>query len=253
MLAAWNDYLAHDNHGRGVVLIGHSQGAYILKHLVQTVIDRSAAQRRLLVSAILLGGQVLAANGPADKGDFAHVPACASPSATGCVIAYSSFGQLPPKNASFGRDPSPATHVLCVNPAAPGSTAATPVTPLFPSSLLRLAGARLGGQMSPVSTPWVAYPGLYTVQCKRVGSASWLQVTRTHLARRSPPGDTPLLRRRLRAARHRREHRARRARAGGRRAGPRLRAATLSCARTGRRMRYPVPATRERGTRESHL
>ncbi len=190
VLAAWRDYLAHSNHGRGVVLIGHSQGAYILKHLVQTVIDRSAAQRRLLVSAILLGGQVLAANGPADKGDFNHVPACASPSATGCVIAYSSFGQLPPKNASFGRDPSAATHVLCVNPAAPGSTAAIPVTPLFPASLLRLAGARLGEQVSPVSTPWVAYPGLYTVQCKRSGSASWLQVTRTH-----PRGDPrPLVR-----------------------------------------------------------
>ncbi len=67
MLAAWRDYLAHDNHGRGVVLIGHSQGAYVLRHLVKTVIDRSPAQRRLLVSAILLGGQVLEANGPGDR------------------------------------------------------------------------------------------------------------------------------------------------------------------------------------------
>ena len=30
---AWQDYLAHYNHGRGVVLIGHSQGAYVLKQL----------------------------------------------------------------------------------------------------------------------------------------------------------------------------------------------------------------------------
>ncbi len=28
--AAWNDYLARDNKGRGVVLIGHSQGSLIL-------------------------------------------------------------------------------------------------------------------------------------------------------------------------------------------------------------------------------
>ena len=42
--AAWRDYLAHDNHGRGVVLIGHSQGAYVLKHLVKTVIDRDPAR-----------------------------------------------------------------------------------------------------------------------------------------------------------------------------------------------------------------
>ena len=78
LLAAWRDYLAHDNHGRGVVLIGHSQGAYILKHLVATEIDRSAAERRLLVSAILLGGQVLAGNSPGERGDFAHIPPCAS-------------------------------------------------------------------------------------------------------------------------------------------------------------------------------
>src|SRR5262249_7257471 len=79
VLAAWRDYLAHYNRGRGVVLIGHSQGAYVLKHLVTTVIDRSAAERRLLVSAILLGGQVHAANSDGGRtGDFAHVPACAS-------------------------------------------------------------------------------------------------------------------------------------------------------------------------------
>src|SRR5689334_2682343 len=29
VLAAWDDYMAHDNQGRGVVLIGHSQGAGI--------------------------------------------------------------------------------------------------------------------------------------------------------------------------------------------------------------------------------
>ncbi len=143
MLAAWRDYLAHDNHGRGVVLIGHSQGAYILKHLVKTVIDRSPAERRLLVSAILLGGQVLAANGPADSGDFAHVPPCSSPSATGCAIAYSSFDRKPPRGAMFGRDASTATHVLCVNPANPGSAAAEPVTPLYPTALMTVR-RRLG-------------------------------------------------------------------------------------------------------------
>jgi hypothetical protein len=190
VLRAWNDYLAHDNHGRGVVLIGHSQGAYILKHLVKTVVDRSLAERRLLVSAILLGGQVLGGNTPADTGDFTNVRPCSSVSDTGCVIAYSSFGQTPPAHARFGRDASHTTHVLCVNPASPGSNASTAVTPLFPSALLQLAGSRLGVTVKPVSTPWVAYPGLYTVQCRRSGTASWLQVTSTHVA-----GDTrPLVR-----------------------------------------------------------
>ena len=32
--------------------------------------------------------------------------------------------------------------------------------------------------MTPkASTPWVAYPGLYTAQCESAGGATWLQVT----------------------------------------------------------------------------
>jgi hypothetical protein len=173
VLAAWRDYLAHWNHGRGVVLIGHSQGAYVLKHLVSTVIDHSASQRRLLVSAILLGGQVHAGK----RGDFKHVPSCASQAATGCVIAYSSFDRKPPVDAMFGRTRIPGTHIVCVNPALPGSTATRPVTPLFLTTVLEFTGAAVDA-----STPWVAYPGLYTARCERSGTASWLQITRTHVA-----------------------------------------------------------------------
>lgn len=189
VLAAWRDYLAHWNHSRGVVLIGHSQGAYVLKHLVTTVIDRSPAQRRLLVSAILLGGQVHAANGSGGRaGDFAHVPPCASRTSTGCVIAYSSFDRMPPVGAMFGRSRIPGTHVVCVNPALPGSSATKPVMPLFPATVLRFTGAKVD-----VTTPWVAYPGLYTARCERSGNASWLQITRTNLAGDKRPAVRPTL------------------------------------------------------------
>ena len=182
VLAAWRDYLAHYNHGRGVVLIGHSQGAYVLKHLVASVIDRSPTQRRLLVSAILLGGQVHAANTPDGHGDFTSTPPCRSTTVTSCVIAYSSFGQVPPRGAMFGRSRIPGTHIVCVNPAAPGSAAAEPVTPLLPAAIARFVG---GGAQTDVKTPWVSYPGLYTARCEQSGNASWLQITRTNL-----PGDT---------------------------------------------------------------
>jgi hypothetical protein len=39
LLASSKDYLAHDNHGRGVVLIGHSQGAALLIPLIRHEID----------------------------------------------------------------------------------------------------------------------------------------------------------------------------------------------------------------------
>ncbi|GAC1438586.1 MAG: hypothetical protein NVSMB51_14760 [Solirubrobacteraceae bacterium] len=32
---AFRDYLKHDNHGRGIVLIGHSQGAFLLRGLIK--------------------------------------------------------------------------------------------------------------------------------------------------------------------------------------------------------------------------
>jgi hypothetical protein len=68
-----------------------------------------------------------------------------------------------------------------VNPAVPGSSAVEPVTPLFPTTVLRF----LGAVHTQATTPWISYPDLYTAQCERSGTASWLQITRTHV-----PGDT---------------------------------------------------------------
>jgi hypothetical protein len=54
---AWRYYLEHDNNGRGFVLVGHSQGAFILAELVRQEIDGKPAQRRL-ISAMLLGTNI---------------------------------------------------------------------------------------------------------------------------------------------------------------------------------------------------
>ena len=43
LLAGWRDYLAHDNHGRPFVLIGHSQGAAMLIRLIRSQIDANPA------------------------------------------------------------------------------------------------------------------------------------------------------------------------------------------------------------------
>jgi hypothetical protein len=60
---AWRDYLKHDNKGRGVVFIGHSQGSFVLRQLIANEVDRKASVRKRLVSAILLGGNVLVKKG----------------------------------------------------------------------------------------------------------------------------------------------------------------------------------------------
>jgi hypothetical protein len=58
LLAAFRNYLAHYNHGRGIVFIGHSQGASMLIGLLQQEVDPNPAVRRLLVSALIMGGNV---------------------------------------------------------------------------------------------------------------------------------------------------------------------------------------------------
>ena len=107
VLGAWTEYMHRYNRGRGVVLIGHSQGALMLINLIKQEFDSNAAMRKQLVSAILLGGNVLIPEGKLEGGSFNNVPACTAATDTGCVIAYSSFAKEPPANSFFGRPDSP--------------------------------------------------------------------------------------------------------------------------------------------------
>ncbi|HXQ18690.1 MAG TPA: DUF3089 domain-containing protein [Acidimicrobiales bacterium] len=179
--SAFLDYLAHDNHGRGIVFLGHSQGASILIRLLATQVDPKPAVRRLLVSALLMGGDVTVPTGGIVGGDFQHIPACTSSTETGCVVAYSSFDRPPPADSVFarvgvgvdplyGQRPDPSLQVLCVNPAAPGGGPAD-LAPYFP--------------YGPAAVPWITYPDLYRAQCMSAGGATWLQVSSI-----AGPGDT---------------------------------------------------------------
>jgi hypothetical protein len=172
--AAWRDYLAHDNHGRGVVLIGHSQGSGMLTRLIAREIDGRRSVRRRLVSALLLGGNVLGPAGRDVGGSFQHVPACRSRTQTGCVVAYSSFLGTPPDPSLFARGPRSGfealfgtgargrdLRTLCVNPADPGGTRETELRAFFHQG---------------THTPWVTYPGRYRGRCATSGGASWLEI-----------------------------------------------------------------------------
>jgi predicted alpha/beta hydrolase family esterase len=111
ILAAWRSYLAHDNHGRGVVLVGHSQGAMLLKRLIAEQIDGRPAQR-LLVAAYLAGNDALSTR------SFASIGPCGSATQTGCVVAWSSYRDGYAGDRVFGGAPGSA-QPICVNPAAP--------------------------------------------------------------------------------------------------------------------------------------
>ncbi|HEX7051200.1 MAG TPA: DUF3089 domain-containing protein [Longimicrobiales bacterium] len=121
--AAWHYYLAHDNGGRGVVLIGHSQGTSVLTELIRSEIEGTPVQSRI-VSALLLGavGGILVPHGRDVGGTFAHMPLCRAATQTGCVVTYSSFRATAPPaaNTLFGRSADSTLVAACTNPAALG-------------------------------------------------------------------------------------------------------------------------------------
>ena len=72
VLDAWNHYLKHDNKGRGVVLIGHSQGAGLIARLAAAEIDGKPVQKQL-ISAIVLGSAVMVPPGKDVGGTFKSI------------------------------------------------------------------------------------------------------------------------------------------------------------------------------------
>ena len=201
VLSSWQDYLAHDNHDRGVVLIGHSQGAMMLTRLVASEIDPNPDALRGLVSALLIGGNVTVAAGKDVGGDFQNIPACRSAEQTGCVVAYSTFNEPPPTDSLFGRagvgpiwgqPPKGNVEVLCVNPAS-FSDRTGPLTLYAPTTLLPGAWALLDGGAPSAPTAWVAYPGQYTARCESSDGANWLQIDTTVVAGDQRPVVRPVL------------------------------------------------------------
>ena len=181
--AAWRYYLAHDNGGRGVVLIGHSQGSSILTELIKREIEGTPVQARI-VSALLIGtvGGILVPRGREVGGTFAHMPLCHAPTQRGCVVAYSSFRATAPPaaNTLFGRSADSTLVAACTNPAALGGgegalngyldaegRTAMPMPPTEPWSV--------GGR--PITTPMVRVVGLLKGRCRSNAFASYLEVS----------------------------------------------------------------------------
>jgi hypothetical protein len=178
---AWNYYLSHDNQGRGYVLIGHSQGSYILAELIRQEIDGKPVQSRM-ISAILPGATIPVARGKDVGGKFQHIPLCRSASQTGCLIAYSSFRSTspPPPNTRFGKVADPNLSAACTNPAALGggsgelhayfSTDGQTITSTAPPKPWLKSGRA-------IDTKWVSVPGLLTARCNTNDNAAYLEIT----------------------------------------------------------------------------
>ena len=186
VLADWNDFTAHYDDGHPIIFIGHSQSSVMLIKLLRAEVDTKPKIRKLMVAAIIAGGNVTVPTGKTVGATFKKLPLCTASKNSGCVIAYSTFPSEPPANANFGRpgqgislntDQTATTdvQVACVNPAAIGGGTADldtywPISPPLPVP-------SMAPPAPSVSTPWLYYPKQYTGTCESEDGASWLQVT----------------------------------------------------------------------------
>jgi hypothetical protein len=178
---AWKYYLEHDNQGRGVVLIGHSQGSGVLTQLIRNEIDGKPVQEKV-ISALLLGTSLAVPKGKDVGGAFQHLPLCHTASQTGCVIAYASFraNVPPPSNSRFGRVANKEQVAACVNPAAPGGGSGALHAYLASRGSLVSSSAEPKPWVTPaqpISTPFVSLPGLLTAECVSNDKGSYLAIT----------------------------------------------------------------------------
>lgn len=173
VLDAWKDYLARDNDGRGVVLIGHSQGSRVLLKLLREEIDGKLVQKRL-VSALILGMTT-----PIDPATDAYgsIKMCRQPGQTGCIVSYVSFraGSPPPDSSFFGKA-GDGKRAACVNPAALAGGSA-PLHGYYAERVIAGAPRKVEWvKGKTVDTPFVALPGLVSAKCETRGAFDYLAI-----------------------------------------------------------------------------
>ena len=179
VLAAWRHYLAHDNNGHGVVLIGHSQGARILARLIANEIE-GRPEQRLLGGALILGFDVEVPEGKDVGGTFKAIPLCRAAGQNGCVVAYETFPatSLPLDDSRFTHPETPGMEIACTDPVALSGGRLDPIL-ATQTNLLGEAPPDPGWAAfaKPLDAPFVSLPGIASGRCVEGPKASYLSVS----------------------------------------------------------------------------
>lgn len=178
---AFFHYLEHDNQGRPFVLVGHSQGSYVLTALLAREIESTAAHDRLL-SAILAGATIAVPEDDDVGGDLRSTPLCRAEDQTGCLVAYSAFRATdpPPENTLFGQVEDADMRAACTNPAnlSGGGAELDAYLSTDGTTIVGDQPAEPWVEGGPaVETPFVSVPGLLTAECATNEHATYLEVT----------------------------------------------------------------------------
>lgn len=105
--AAFNHYMINYNNGNKIILIGHSQGGYMVQALLRQYFDNNPAMMAKLVVAIPGGNFYYVNQGMRKGGGLENIEVCPplkSGYGCGCVIPWKSFkynSVLPPPNSAL--------------------------------------------------------------------------------------------------------------------------------------------------------
>jgi hypothetical protein len=109
--AAFLNYLNNHNNGNKIIIVSHSQGAYLAGFLLKDVFDSDPLLQQKLVVAVVAGiASNYASPGLFANGWWQNIPFCTQQNECGCVMNWRSYkeGQTPP---------APQSSHPCLNPS----------------------------------------------------------------------------------------------------------------------------------------
>ncbi len=174
--AAWNDYLQNHNHGRGVILVGHSQGSGVLTRLIQQDIEGKPVQKQI-ISAHLIGTRVQVPEGKAVGGSFKHMPLCTKGEQTGCIITFASYrSDLPPSPRAMFAGGANGSVSACTNPAQLAKDS-NDLHAYMNAGTGRTATDVWATNQKPIETPFASVPGMLSGECVVKNGRGYFEVT----------------------------------------------------------------------------
>ncbi|MEH6591823.1 MAG: DUF3089 domain-containing protein [Halioglobus sp.] len=153
---AFGQYL-DDNPERNFVLIGHSQGSFMLGELLTQRIDNDERLRERMVSALIVGAYGALDNPPA----YDNISLCTRAGDTGCIVAFNSIA-AGTVTEDAGRSPGEGEVWPCVMPSDLGGNRGIAANTIYnmDEGIPFPAG---------VETDWIAYPKFYKAVCEPQG------------------------------------------------------------------------------------
>ncbi|MFW6087008.1 MAG: DUF3089 domain-containing protein [Myxococcota bacterium] len=182
---AFFHYLATENDGRGVLLIGHSQGSGHLSRLMAEEIEADADLADRMIAAYLLGTTVAVPEGEDVGGSLQSTPLCRESNETGCVVTYASYRETEPPGAEglFGATGEAGTRAGCTNPAmlAGGAAITEPYFPrelpgVFESFVESGPGPFADPEDDTVTTPFFVMPDFIEAECVQQDDYDYLEI-----------------------------------------------------------------------------